>query len=776
MHWKTASGSVIEYATSVSLRKFARMSPSPTARPVLRSPAAVWGLWVLWMALAVAAQADIVQPVSVQWTEQEPNLYLVQWQIPKSYPAPAMPQPVLPESCHASGERTVQDRQNAWLLRRVYRCDDGLAGLEIGVDYPIVMAAQSTMLRVDLLSGERRVHVLAPGEDRWRVPEIDAGWLSDPWPNIRRAVLDGTKHALAGWPHWALWLAFALLGRGAGALRLATAFTVGQLGGVAGSALTAVTLPVALAEAGVALAVVILTAEALGSVTRRSSQLAALTLLAGLLHGLGLAAILPAPASFATAGWLYPLSAVIGMDAILLVLVGLSSAYFILRADQRTGAGLARGLGYALGGVAVAGALVLVVSSPIVEARSTANTPGGDASRLPGLEGAAATTGMPGSRRMAPQRSDASVQSFLAVEAFEVRHQILVRLRDVAAELGVEPATVLEIEAQPDVKSKLQELLVPRVTVAIDGAEVRPLVDRIDFLTVDSLGVLPRTEPRPEIVDETYLGLTLAYLTLQTPATVELSWDRFLGGAEEIPVTVSDPESSSTQTLTPAEPRLVWRNRLAEDPIPTVAAIVVAPATLPVPLASLPLLALVAWLLLRTADGQRSTVRFAAARVAFTLALLAAPLSQVAVAMPTLFDSGPSVGQARRILAGVLPNVYRAFEFRDEAAVYDRLAVSVTGDTLTEVYLEHRQALEMEERGGARARVVAVEVSEVRSVNSLPGGGFEAEAVWIVGGSVTHFGHRHFRQNRYDARVMMVPSEGNWKIRTLELLDEERLR
>ncbi len=55
-------------------------------------------------------------------------------------------------------------------------------------------------------------------------------------------------------------------------------------------------------------------------------------------------------------------------------------------------------------------------------------------------------------------------------------------------------------------------------------------------------------------------------------------------------------------------------------------------------------------------------------------------------------------------------------------------------------------------------------------------GGFDAEASWKVGGTVTHFGHRHFRQNRYDTRVEVVPVDGTWKIRTVEVLEEERLR
>ena len=115
-------------------------------------------------------------------------------------------------------------------------------------------------------------------------------------------------------------------------------------------------------------------------------------------------------------------------------------------------------------------------------------------------------------------------------------------------------------------------------------------------------------------------------------------------------------------------------------------------------------------------------------------------------------------------------------EFPTEAAAYDRLALSVTGDTLTEVYLEHRRAVRMEERGGARARVEAVEVVEVSSVGPGDAGGFVAGAVWTVGGTVTHFGHRHFRQNRYDARVAVVPVDGHWKIQSIEVLDEKRLR
>jgi hypothetical protein len=100
----------------------------------------------------------------------------------------------------------------------------------------------------------------------------------------------------------------------------------------------------------------------------------------------------------------------------------------------------------------------------------------------------------------------------------------------------------------------------------------------------------------------------------------------------------------------------------------------------------------------------------------------------------------------------------------------------VTGDALTDVYLEQRRTLRFEERGGAQARVEAVEVLEAGDLETRQDGGFSLRAVWTAGGTVTHFGHRHFRQNRYDARVGLAPVDGAWKIDAVEVLEQERVR
>ncbi len=119
--------------------------------------------------------------------------------------------------------------------------------------------------------------------------------------------------------------------------------------------------------------------------------------------------------------------------------------------------------------------------------------------------------------------------------------------------------------------------------------------------------------------------------------------------------------------------------------------------------------------------------------------------------------------------------MYRAFDVRDENRVYDRLAMSVMGDQLTQIYLENRQPLEFENRGGARANVDEVDILSVNRVKKSTNDGFITDAAWTVSGSVSHFGHTHYRRNRYHALVTVVMDGSSWKIKDIELLEEKRL-
>jgi hypothetical protein len=135
-------------------------------------------------------------------------------------------------------------------------------------------------------------------------------------------------------------------------------------------------------------------------------------------------------------------------------------------------------------------------------------------------------------------------------------------------------------------------------------------------------------------------------------------------------------------------------------------------------------------------------------------------------------ESDKAVGE---VVEGLLTNIYRAFDFRDESTIYDSLARSVEGDLLTDVYLEVQQALQLENQGGAQTKVKEVVLEGAELLPDKVVNGFVARAKWTVMGSVGHWGHTHQRTNRYEAEVRVSPVEGHWKMTGLQLLNEERL-
>jgi len=715
--------------------------------------------------------ADDVRPVQVLVKELPSGAVDVQWKVPKVVRPQAMPSPQLPDQCRPDGERTFLDQPTAWLSRQVYVCPGGLAGQPLGIRFPAYNIGLSTLLRVELASGDRYAHLLSPGEDSWRVPEASGDDVSSALRAGREGVLAGARHFFSGGAHLAFLLVLCLLGGARVGVRLATAFWVAQMGAAVIGATLGLRLPAALAEIGVALASVLLAIEALRPPEDRR-QLTLLAAVAGVAHGLGIPSLVAVPGQETEPGVAFLLVLVLGMDAALLVSIGVVSGLGRLVASwrRRVPSRLPTLAAYGIGAAAFAFALSALIDGPAVAAEEADRR-----LQLPSTAAGSGGTALPGSRRVASNTPDAAIQSFLAVGAFEVRHEVLVRLRDVAGLVGVPDGPELGIQDQGGVKERTRELVLTRASLELDGEIPEPLSQRVDFVTLDEKGVLPRPEPVPESIETAWVGVTFVYLTETTARELSLTWEPG-DPAPGIPATVTDPESTRSEVLTVGQPVLRWVNELAEDPAPTVKAVAVEPARVTVPLGSLAVGAaglLLAGVALRR---RRSQLGLVVARVTLALAVLMGPFGTVAVALPWSQSWTPGAREAQGILARILPNVYRSLESRSESAVFDRLALSVTGETLTDVYLDHRKVLQMEERGGARARVEAVEVVEVDSVQPEDSGGFSADAVWTVGGTVTHFGHRHFRQNRYDARVAVVPDQGIWKLRVVEILDEQRLR
>jgi len=108
--------------------------------------------------------------------------------------------------------------------------------------------------------------------------------------------------------------------------------------------------------------------------------------------------------------------------------------------------------------------------------------------------------------------------------------------------------------------------------------------------------------------------------------------------------------------------------------------------------------------------------------------------------------------------------------------VYDKLALTVSGELLADVYLQSRRSMIIQRAGGAQAKVKDVSVREAlaRRLDDRSRG-YRVRATWTAQGSVGHWGHVHMRKNQYQADVTLEPVDGSWKITGLDLLEEQRV-
>jgi hypothetical protein len=176
----------------------------------------------------------------------------------------------------------------------------------------------------------------------------------------------------------------------------------------------------------------------------------------------------------------------------------------------------------------------------------------------------------------------------------------------------------------------------------------------------------------------------------------------------------------------------------------------------------------------KNAGSMRLHIGLAVMLIAASVALY--PFLKVAIAKPAALAPQMTDTDAVAVFNSLLKNIYRSFDFREEDDVYDRLATSVSGDLLSEIYLQNRKSLVVSQAGGARARVKEVEILEI-DVNQFDdnplGRLFHAE--WTAMGTVGHWGHIHMRKNHYEANISVEPVGGAWKITGLELLEEKRI-
>jgi len=201
-------------------------------------------------------------------------------------------------------------------------------------------------------------------------------------------------------------------------------------------------------------------------------------------------------------------------------------------------------------------------------------------------------------------------------------------------------------------------------------------------------------------------------------------------------------------------------------------------ARLPLLSFALLLVACFLWVRWRRAGRQVGHVTrpSAAYRVMFLGAFLLLPYGTLAVPNPFFAAYAPRGEGARLIMSKVLSDTYQALNIKDEEALYDALAESVTGDLIGDLYLDNRRRLTAGTRQGTEVTIRGVKVHDIGEPAEVAAaaGGYAYDCRWAVVARVQHLQHVHHRRQIYVGVLTLRAEEGRWKIAGVELLSEDR--
>lgn len=357
---------------------------------------------------------------------------------------------------------------------------------------------------------------------------------------------------------------------------------------------------------------------------------------------------------------------------------------------------------------------------------------------------------------------------------------------------GLSPLEMDRMEPT-DLNALIGPVFAERCPVSIDGVVVPPTV--VGAVVDMSNSRLPaRRFPEPQVLKQGALKFLARYETKGQPRRVSLDWSIFANAydADDEPIYAGEGlqvvglvDAAGKQQvilLTPSEPGYVWH---AEDasavPVDLSVSTAMRRDARYIPIAPIAVLVIGTGVCL-VMYQQRRGGRWPVAAGTIAVAVLAYFVVEIGVTyepeVARLDDA-----EAIAIFESLHRNIYRAFDYTDEGAVYDALAQSVDGVMLDTIYNDVYQSLIMRDQNGAVSKVVRVEVDDAFVIDAddetiraaYGGAAYEVRCNWRVDGLVTHFGHSHSRTNAFSAVYTVAPREAGWRIVGAEIIEQRRI-
>ncbi len=371
-----------------------------------------------------------------------------------------------------------------------------------------------------------------------------------------------------------------------------------------------------------------------------------------------------------------------------------------------------------------------------------------------------------------------SLLSFLYVDPYEVRHEVLIRVKDLEEwmDFGYELDDTIEIDEIDDLKEKVANFLITRNIVTIDGKIGNPIIDKIHFVKWSLAGIQIQELKERMDYSSAVIGVIFAYPHESIAQEVIIDWDMFSDKITMVPNVATDPAGPMPYSLKPDDNVLTWKNFMKKYKLPTISEVHVSQAKVPVLYIAAFFIILfgIIKMFKNSSKNRKSMLVYGSILVVGILLILMGSVFKRSLNIPFMQQTSFSKPEASTLVGHLLKNTYRAFDFREESDVYDKLAISNDEELLADLYIQTKKSMVLESQGGIQVKVKDVEVMEVEEVSSDEEG-ISFKCKWVVKGDVGHWGHIHRRTNQYEAILNVKPDNGVWKLYDIDIIEEVRL-
>jgi hypothetical protein len=321
--------------------------------------------------------------------------------------------------------------------------------------------------------------------------------------------------------------------------------------------------------------------------------------------------------------------------------------------------------------------------------------------------------------------------TFLYIEPREVRHESLVRVRDLM-EWTEDTSGVRRVLSEADqarLKAAAGKFFRDRNPVTIDGSPMSRSDFRAEFLAITPRGLQSFETGAVVDASSALIGISESYWTDHLPQTTSVEWQLFDDRIERVPTNIIDPAGPYPGFINAEDPRLSWTNFINDWR---------EPAVRPLPSGD---------------GGWLSMTRL-------RMALLGTPSEDMACLV---------VGELLRRHA--LAFLERNPESRDRA-----LSVLMAETAPAGVLRELERIFAIPTTGGGVAGVTALGQVQAESLSPVTDGeGFRMLSSWISEIKGQHWGHVDQRRVQFRALIDVGEIDGNWKLLNLTVLEARTL-